>query len=247
MRLTGGAGLAMLVRSFAVQASWNYRTFIGTGFCFVLLPVLRLVHGRGDRLQDAVRRHSGIFNSHPYLVGIAAGAVARLEAEGADPRLTERFKAAVRGSLGSLGDRLVWAGWRPVCALLAVAGALAGASWWLAGLLFLVLYNMGHLAVRIGGFQLGLRHGTNVAERLRTLPLDRVQRSLWHAGAFLVGVLAPLVAGGELTAERLPAGWILIGALATMAGVRFGTAVRWPAAVMLTLGAVAAFTLGAAR
>jgi PTS system mannose-specific IID component len=237
----------MLLRSFAVQASWNYRTLIGTGFCFVMLPVLRAVHGRGERLQEAVRQHSGIFNSHPYLVGIAAGAVARMEIDGADPHLVERFKAAVRGSLGSLGDRLVWAGWRPVCALLAVAGSLAGASWWQAGLLFLVLYNVGHLAIRIGGFQLGLHHGRNVAERLRALPLDRVQRSLWHAGAFLVGVLAPLVAGGELLAARLPFGWLLLGAAATAGGVRLGTAVRGPVALLLALSVVVAFGFGAFR
>jgi len=246
MRLTRGAGLAMLLRSFAVQASWNYRTLIGTGFCFVLLPVLRAVYGGGEHLHDAVRRHSGIFNSHPYLVGIAAGAVARLEAEGAEPQLVERFKSAVRGSLGSLGDRLVWAGWRPVCALLGVAGALAGASWWLAALLFLVLYNAGHLVIRVGAFQLGLRYGRNVAEHLRTLPLDRVQRSLWHAGAFLVGVLAPLVAAGELLADRLPIAWIFAGAVATAVGVRFGTAVRLPAVVVLMLGVVVAYALGGA-
>src|SRR5690606_26959848 len=31
---------AMLARSFAIQGSWNFRSLIGTGFCFVLLPAL---------------------------------------------------------------------------------------------------------------------------------------------------------------------------------------------------------------
>ena len=88
---------AMLLRSFAVQGSWNYQTLIGTGLAFVLAPALRHVYGADPgRLRDAVGRHAELFNAHPYLAGLAAGALARLEADGVPPETIGRFKNAIR-------------------------------------------------------------------------------------------------------------------------------------------------------
>src|SRR5262245_42922529 len=97
------------LRSFAIQGSWNYRTLIGCGFAFTLIPVLRTIYAaRPEEYEAAVQRHTALFNSHPYLSPMALGAVAVLEATEA-PAVVDRFKSAVRGSLGSLGDRLIWA------------------------------------------------------------------------------------------------------------------------------------------
>ncbi|HEX8245843.1 MAG TPA: PTS system mannose/fructose/sorbose family transporter subunit IID, partial [Longimicrobium sp.] len=139
-----GAGVRrrMLLRSFAVQGSWNYQTLIGTGLSFVLTPALKHVYaGDGEGLRRALGRHAELFNSHPYLAAVAAGAIARLEAERVPPETVARFKAAVRGSLGTLGDRLVWLMWRPMSVLLGVALVLAGAAWWIGALAFLVVFN----------------------------------------------------------------------------------------------------------
>ncbi len=225
---------SMLLRSFSVQATWNYRTLMGAGFAFVMLPVLRALH-RSDPegLRGAIARHNVVFNCHPYLVGIAAGAVARLESEGADPRLIERFKAAVRGSLGSLGDQLIWAGWRPVCAMLALLLLLVGMPWWAVCGAFLVAYNAGHLAARIYGFRLGWRHGMGVAERLRQGWVGEVQRRITTTGAFLLGVLLPLVAGGQTLALPHPLVAAAAAVLGLALGLRFGNAVRTPVVLAL--------------
>ena len=131
MRVRPVTRLAIFARSLVIQGSWNYRTLIGGGFAFALLPLLRAIHrAEPERLREAVERHAVLFNSHPYLASIALGAVAVLEESREDPRLIERFKAALRGSLGTLGDQLVWAGWRPVCVLLALALLMDGAAWW---------------------------------------------------------------------------------------------------------------------
>ena len=144
--------MAVLLRSFAVQGSWNYETLIGTGFAFSLLPVLRKLYaGDEEALRAAIARHNSLFNSHPYLATIAMGAVARLEADGADPKTIDRFKIAMRGSLGSMGDQLVWCAWRPASALLGVLLLLAGATWWVAIAAFLVVYNAMHLGLRAWG------------------------------------------------------------------------------------------------
>lgn len=184
----------MLLRSFTVQGSWNYETLIGTGFAFTLLPALRTFHPDGGAaLREAVVRHATLFNSHPYLATVAVGAVARLEADGADPGLVERFKSALRGSLGSLGDQLVWRAWRPATVLFGLVLMLAGGAWWLGVSVFLVLHNALHLALRLWGLRVGLGSGLEVARVLREAPLQRLGARASDAGAFLSGLAVALL------------------------------------------------------
>lgn len=228
----------VFLRSFAVQGSWNFETLVGYGFAFALLPALRVVYrGRPDELAAAVGRHARLFNTHPYLAPIALGAVARLEAEDAPPEVIERFKAAVRGALGGLGDRLVWAGWRPVCILGALALFLAGAPWWSGLLAFLVVYNAGHLGLRLWAFQLGWKEGTGIAATLRSSWIWDAERALRAIGPALLGACAVLLAAGHAPVlERLPLDWLTVGAVAVALGLVAGGRVRRPVeAILLAL------------
>ncbi|WP_420129977.1 PTS system mannose/fructose/sorbose family transporter subunit IID [Longimicrobium sp.] len=232
---------AMLLRSLAVQGSWNYQTLIGTGMAFVLAPALRHVYADDPaKLREALARHAALFNAHPYLAGVAAGALARLEADGVPPELIDRFKSAVRGSLGSMGDRLVWLTWRPACALLMVALLLAGAGWWIAVLAFLIAYNALHLWMRVWGLNAGWRDGLQVARALREAPFERLGDRAGDAGAVLSGFAAVLAIGwgGE---PGIP--YAAVGALALAAGIMLGPRVRWVAAVALTAILVAGVAL----
>lgn len=244
-QLSARARLGMLIRSFAIQGSWNYRTLIGNGFAFVLLPALREVyHDRPEDLRTAVARHADVFNSHPYLAGIAAGAVARLEAEAVDPAIIKRFKTAMRGSLGTLGDGLVWAGWRPVCALFTLLLYFAGLAWWLCALAFLLLYNAGHVTLRVWGFTVGYNSGLSVGERLRRSRLLTAQSTLAAIGAFLLGVLLPVgIANGFAIAAPRPI--VIAGAMAAaLAGLWFNGRVRTPLLIALLATAVVGLSIG---
>ncbi|HEX6309861.1 MAG TPA: PTS system mannose/fructose/sorbose family transporter subunit IID [Longimicrobiales bacterium] len=231
----------VFLRSFAIQGSWNYRTLQGSGFAYALMPVLRWVHGDGERLQQAVVRHTGVFNAHPYLSGIALGAVARMELDGEDPALIDRFKAALRGSLGTLGDRIVWAGWRPACVLLGIVVLMTTHSAAAGVLSFLLVYNIGHLALRWWALRIGFDGGRHVGERLRTAPLTRWHELVVTTAAFLLGSALPLIAAGELTENRLPARWLLLPALAAIIGWFAGTSARVPALILLAVVAIAGF------
>jgi PTS system mannose-specific IID component len=238
--MSGGAPAvprrALFLRSFALQGSFNYETLIGTGFAFVLLPALRAAAGGDEaRLRASLARHAELFNSHPYLATVAVGAVARLEAEGAAPELVGRFKAALRGSLGALGDRLVWSAWRPACALLGLSVVLAGAAWWAGALVFLAAHNALHLWLRGWGLRVGLRDGLNVGKTLREAPLGRLGDRAADAGAVLAGFAAVLAFGqaGATGAQHA------LGAAAVAAGIALGFRLRWAAAAVL-LGVLAA-------
>jgi len=226
--------VAAFLRSFMIQGSWNYRTMIGGGFGFSILPVLRWIH-RGDpeALVEATSRHTEHFNAHPYLAGLALGATARLEIEGTPSDTVTRFKSAVRGPLGGLGDRLVWAGWLPCTVLAALILAAVGADPLVVVVTFLALYNVGHLAFRIWAFRAGVEVGPAVARRLHDADMRGKAESLQTTGAMLLGGLAGLLAARAVAAG--PGGWLLavMGTLSFVLGARLGVRAWQPMAAGL--------------
>ena len=244
MTVPRSALIGSFLRSFTIQGSWNYRTLIGCGFAFTMIPVLRTLYAaRPEEFQAAVQRHTAIFNSHPYLSPMAIGAVAILEAT-EPPLVVDRFKAAVRSSLGSLGDRLIWAGFRPVCLLLALLAVALGAGWALVVAGFLILYNIGHIGTRVWALRYGIRHGKRLGEKLRGAPVERLQSVLQTSGAFVLGVLLPLVLAGRPLTGRIEPIWLVGGALLSLLAMRFGGAARMPALLVLTVAVLAGLVLG---
>jgi PTS system mannose-specific IID component len=175
-------------RSLLIQGSWNYRTMLGGGFAFAILPVLRrLYRQHPDSFEKALQRHSEHFNAHPYMADVALGAVTRMEEEGRSAEEIRRFKVAVRGPLGGLGDALVWVGWRPASVLAALLLAMAGTSPAVTVVFFLVIYNLGHLALRLWGYRVGLERGSQVGDSLRSVSLPLQADRLASTGVFLLG------------------------------------------------------------
>lgn len=192
--------VSMLVRLLAVQGSWNYEMMLGNGIAFAVEPALRLLPGgkNGEPYRAALARQSGYFNAHPYLAGVAVGALASAELSGESPERIERFRTACCGPLGSVGDRLVWAGWLPFCSLLALAAFGLGASPTCVLLVFLGVYNAGHLALRVWGLKVGYRDGLGMAAALATPVLRTGPAHVARAAALLAGIALPLAVRGVM-------------------------------------------------
>jgi len=168
---------------------------LGIGFGVAEEPLLReLPRGAegGEEYRAAVARSAHFFNAHPYLCGMAVGAAARAEHDGVPPEQIERLRTALSGPLGSLGDRLVWAGWLPLNSGLALAGIALGLGW-SAIIGFFVLYNVGHVCLRWWALRAGWTHGLRVADALRHPFLRRAGAFLAPAMAVATGAALPLV------------------------------------------------------
>jgi mannose PTS system EIID component len=208
---------AIFVRQLAVQASWNYELLLGTGIGFCLEPALRYLPGGrdGEAYRAAMARESAYFNAHPYLTAVAVGSLARAELERAPAGQIERFRTALCGPLGSVGDRLVWAGWLPFCSLLALAAFGLGASPPAVLLIFLGLYNVGHIGLRVWGLRVGWTHGMRVAAALANPVLRQGPTYIARAAALLAGIALPLALDRIIEPGRALLGGVL---LATVAG-----------------------------
>ena len=203
-----GTRLSMFARLLAIQGAWNYETMLGNGIGFCVEPALRLLPGglHTPAFHQALARESRYFNAHPYLASVAVGALARAELDGEPPERIERFRTALCGPLGSVGDRLVWAGWLPFCSLAALAiFGLGGGPLAVVGF-FLIAYNIGHLGLRIWGLNTGWNHGLRVAASLGNPVLRRGPQQIGRLAALATGVAIPLALG-----RIIGPGWNYIG------------------------------------
>lgn len=232
-------------RAFLIQGSWNYRTMLGSGFGFAALPALRRIHaGDAAGLEAALRRHLEHFNAHPYLANLALGAVLRLEADGEDPEAIRRFKTAVRGPLGGIGDALVWAAWLPAVSLCALTLVWLGVPAWAAVLVFVGVYNVGHLGLRAWAFRAGWAHGRAVGRTLGAAALAGWTGRVRSAAAFLLGVFAgAVVAAPQGLGDSGPL-WVGPAGLAFIIGATVGERSWRPAAVAVVAAVALLATWG---
>jgi PTS system mannose-specific IID component len=223
-------------RSFMIQGSWNYHTMLGSGFAFAMLPALRrLFAGDPEGMEASLRRHLEHFNAHPYLSNVALGAALRLEADGQDGDTVRRFKTALRGPLGGLGDALVWAAWLPAVSLAALSLVWLGAPGWVAVLVFLGVYNAGHLGLRAWGFRVGLQDGSSVGKRLSEASLDVWTGRVRSLATALLGIMVGVVLAGRDGLGAAGAEWGVLAVLAFLGGLLVGSRLWRPAAVLVAL------------
>ena len=200
--------MLMFVRSLGIQGSWNYELLVGNGIGFCVEPALRRLPGGvdGPAYNAALARQCTYFNAHPYLAALAVGSLARAELDMTPPEKIERFRKALCGPLGSVGDRLVWAAWLPACSLVGLLIFGLGASPLGVVVGFLLLYNVGHLLLRNWGLRAGWKHGLRVASALGAPVLQHGPRYIGRVAAVVGGLALPFavhraIGGGPVNAH----------------------------------------------
>jgi mannose PTS system EIID component len=209
-------------RSLFLQAAWNRRGMQNLGFAYAIDPALRALYPEPERRREALRRHLGFFNCHPYAAAaILGGAIHHEEQVAAGAELAGTpvaYKATLQGPLAAIGDGFFWTALRPFFGALAALGALllgvAGAVGALA------VYNVVHVGLRVGLFRAGYREGDAVVAVIARLSLPAVADRLRVGGAALCGLCAAAVAAraealprsGALAATTLAAtlGWLAL-------------------------------------
>jgi len=173
-----------------IQASWNVSRMQGLGFAYAIAPLAAADVEPGQRETSALlTRHLQRFNTHPYMSAPIIGSVSRLEAENRFSE-TADLKNALMGPYAAIGDPFFWGSLRPFSGIAAVCLAIKG--FFLAPLLFLILYNPVHLWVRIRGFITGWQQGKNAVEFIRRLELPAMSRRIRWCSTILLGCAAYL-------------------------------------------------------
>jgi PTS system mannose-specific IID component len=182
-------------RCLFLQAAWNRRGMQNLGFAFAIDPALRALYPDAARREEALKRHLGFFNCHPYMAAaIVGGAIHHEEkvAAGAEPGTQPlRYKQTLQGPLAALGDGFFWTALRPFFGAVAALGALL--LGWPAIVGAIVVYNAIHLALRVGLFRAGYQGGDAIVADIAKLGLPVAADRLRAAGAALCGAAAAIV------------------------------------------------------
>ncbi len=211
-QLGRGDLLRVVLRSFTLQASWNYRWMQSMGFLFSILPGLKRIHRDEKELGEAAVRHLELFNAQPYLASYALGTTLRMEEElekagPGSPEALGRWKRTLSSSLGAVGDSLFWRSFRPACGVTAVL--LAFGTGWIASLIYLIIFNTLHIFVRVRGVFSGYIRGQEVLSDLKGPLFSRFPFWLEDAVCFMAGALVVILMAGGGGLPGIEREWIV--------------------------------------
>jgi fructoselysine/glucoselysine PTS system EIID component len=226
---------AMFLRSFFMQAAWNYERNQNFGFLFTLMPALRRIYPDREKLKAAALRHFVLVNTQPYMGGFVAGNVAGMEARASLAPAPEAalkampgVKQALATSFASIGDRVFWGRLKPMTTQLCLlvwasigfygwfftsdASAAAPAALLAGPLAGILLYSAASLYVRYTGLRCGWDCGGTSSCGLDRVDWPAVIRRLSLAGfglslalALLAALLLVKLPGSEAGHAGLPA------------------------------------------
>ncbi|MBD3226126.1 MAG: hypothetical protein GF313_15465, partial [Caldithrix sp.] len=118
----------------------------------------------------------------------------------------ERFKSALYGPLGAVGDQYFWATIKPTAVILAVAGIAIFEPLWLKLIflaLLLILYNVPHLMVRIKGQYYGYRKGFQIYRDIFIERFDKSRRFYKILGVVFLGSCIAFISFSHVNRDGL--------------------------------------------
>jgi mannose/fructose/N-acetylgalactosamine-specific phosphotransferase system component IID len=185
--------LRSLIRLLSLQASFTFERLQGVGMAVAAEPLLEPLGRDNEQIRAARARSAQYFNAHPFLAGIAAGALARAELDHEDGERILRLRTALSGPLGALGDQLFWAGIVPaIMGLMLWACALGGGLQALIGIV--IGYNITRVFVTGWGLRFGLSYGLAVASEISHTRLKELASAAGSLSAVVIGMAIPWVA-----------------------------------------------------
>ncbi|WGL96950.1 PTS system mannose/fructose/sorbose family transporter subunit IID [Arsenophonus nasoniae] len=156
----------MALRSLLLQASFNYERMQAGGWLYTLIPALRKIHKNPQDLANSMKMHMEFINVHPFDVTFLSGLVLAMERSKEKISTIRAVKVALMGPLGGIGDALFWLTLLPICAGIGASLALQGSIF--GPIVFLLLFNIVHFALRFGLAHYGYQAGTKAIAILKT-------------------------------------------------------------------------------
>lgn len=210
-RLPAGILARVLLRSFLLQASWNFERLQSLGFAYVLAPALHHLY-REEDLALAYARHLEYFNTHPFLAGPVLGITLSLEetrSQGKPCYLeVKEFKNMIMAPYAAMGDAFFWGGVRPLAAAVALFFAFRGSLW--APVIFLLMFNLPHLWFRVVGLLRGYNLGLRTIDDIGRYHLPDLALRCKEITVILLGALCAYLCFITLRTEAANTGWGLL-------------------------------------
>ena len=114
----------LFLRSFFLQALWNFERLQNIGFLYIIYPVIASLYKDKEKRKQALLKHIGFFNTNPYTASVIIAMVVTAEyniAEGKNAVIKpEVIKSTMAGHIAAIGDSFFWGTWRPFVSFVAI-------------------------------------------------------------------------------------------------------------------------------
>ena len=207
--------VSLFLRSFLLQAGWNFSKYQNLGFAFIMLPFLRKLYQKDpEDLPTVMQRYLDTFNTNPVMASFCFGALAKKEEDIAKKQSITEYKEQImewngirRGlsiTAASIGDRLFWGTLKPLTLLLAIfIWMLLGINFfetrvlqpmspidvYVAGLAALLVYNSAAWLIRWKGLQIGYESDESSCYGLTCFDWNRTIYLLKRIGSVCTALL----------------------------------------------------------
>ena len=182
-------------RAFLLPSCYSMDRMQAPGFCYSIMPVLRKLYGSDKQeFTDAMVRHQEVYNNtyacSPFVLGITAA----MEEQAANDKTFDvsainNIKVALMGPLSGIGDTFFWGTFRIIASGVGISLASQGSI--LGPLIFLIIYNIPHILVRVFGLKYGYKLGSSSIDAL-------VKGGLMAKATLAATVLGLVVVGGMI-------------------------------------------------
>lgn len=190
--------LKIVFRTLLIQSLWNYERMQNVGFAFSIRPFISKLYKDKIKQAERLKSHFGFFNTHPFLATLIIGIVMRLEEKFASGEVSSdeviRTKTMLAGPIAAIGDRFIWSSWRVFCGIVAVALFLVGGKGgcWIKMspliniAVFLVMFNIFNLPLRLITLIWGYKYSSDVVKKLSEFSLQRCVLRIRRLGVWIL-------------------------------------------------------------
>ncbi len=191
----------MFFKAFFIQSLWNFERLQNIGFLFVLKPFLDKVYLNPDRRKEALLRHTGFFNTHPYMANVIVAITANMEKKNAesaslaDVKNVNMIKSAMAGPLAAIGDSFFWGTLRPVTSFISIFLVVLFARVLnqellqysiIVPLCFIFIYNIVHIPLRYWLMIISLRLDKESVALISRLEFKFLWEMARYAGLLII-------------------------------------------------------------
>ena len=175
----------IFLRTFFLQALWNFERLQNIGFLYILYPVFKSLYKDKEQRKQALLRHIGFFNTNPYMVSIIIAMVINSETDIASGKETnirkpEMIKSVMAGPTAAIGDSFFWGTWRPFVSFVSILMIILSMNMfsvsllWIAPIIFIVLYNIVHLSFRYWSFMVSFKLNEKLIKLISKLEIKYI-------------------------------------------------------------------------
>lgn len=176
------------LRSYFLQNGFNYNSYQGTGYLFVIFPALKKIYKNDpEKLKEVSMENIEFYNTNPHMLPFITSMHLAMCDHGEEIEDTRSIKMALMGPLAGIGDSIAQFGLAPLFSTIFAGLAMDGLSF--APMAFWITMIVSLLAIKLLMGHLGYKLGTNVIATLSE-KIGQISNAANIVGVTVISALA---------------------------------------------------------